>query len=274
MALDAQNKIINAQDGIVVDGTAVEGGYFVTESTEITTTGESGKIPSYACVEGALCYCKTDGKFYQYIGKTWKPNVVTQDNAIAGLYTIYGKRKLATTGEAYPEFEQGQECVFRGGYYPNDFKDFEKGDRRVVMYGKKGTFSVDMAEDRGDTPEDKHVVNRKFLAENYVPKLSYSQTVSGQEYQVYATQQKNPVRALDVHKGGVSNTIMMRDGGGSSSVKTPANWKDDKEKLSTNAEKIVNVNMLVDYTADRLKVLDTIILNTTLTQDIFNSLYK
>lgn len=240
---------------------------------------------NYHIYPGIIVYVESDEKHYKYTKEgTWeefgegnrdaqknvqsdweeidassdafiknKPNVVTQDNAIAGLYTIYGKRKLATDGEVYPEFEQGQECVFRGGYYPNDFKDFEKGDRRVVMYGKKGTFSVDMAEDRGDTPEDKHVVNRKFLADNYVPKLGYSQTVSGQEYQVYATQQGKPVRALDVHKGGIGNTIMMRDGSGTSSVKTPANWDwNDKDKLSANAEKIANVNMLTEYAVPKI----------------------
>lgn len=71
MALDASNKIINSQDGIVVDGTSVEGGYFVTPSIEITSTGEAGKIPSYACIEGALCYCTGDSKFYQHDGTTW-----------------------------------------------------------------------------------------------------------------------------------------------------------------------------------------------------------
>jgi hypothetical protein len=66
MALDTNNEIINGNGGIVVKGTAVSGGYFVTNSIDVTATGETGKIPDYACVEGALCYCTGDSQFYQY----------------------------------------------------------------------------------------------------------------------------------------------------------------------------------------------------------------
>ena len=62
--------------------TWADGSYFVTASTEITSTGEEGKIPDYACVEGALCYCiGTDGtedyanKFYQYNDGAWTEKV-------------------------------------------------------------------------------------------------------------------------------------------------------------------------------------------------------
>lgn len=75
MALDASNKIINSQDGVVVDGTSVAGGYFVVNSIQVTSTGESGKIPDYACIKGALCYCTADSNFYQCTSteaKTWE----------------------------------------------------------------------------------------------------------------------------------------------------------------------------------------------------------
>ena len=63
----------------LIDAVDVGGGYFVTQTVEITTTGESNKIPHYACVEGAICYCTTDTQFYQCTGNgttaTWSPAV-------------------------------------------------------------------------------------------------------------------------------------------------------------------------------------------------------
>ena len=92
---------------------------------------------------------------------------VDKQSAIAGLYTFYGKRKSPTEGEEWPQYENGEECVFRGGYFPNSYSEFNQGDRRVVMYGKMGTFSVDMAEDRGFTYDSstmgKQVTNRNYV---------------------------------------------------------------------------------------------------------------
>ena len=158
-------------------------------------------------------------------------------NAIAGLYTIYGKRKLATEDELYQEFEDGSECVFRGGYYPNDLKDFEKGDRRIVMYGKKGTFSVDMAEDRGDAPEDKHVANRQFVLgkdaevkqfvqDNYVKLDKPTEVGRSYIYRSYyhggGKYTNNTVKATPASD---QYTIMERDSGGRSSVEAPTSAK-------------------------------------------------
>ena len=64
MALDAGNKIVNTNTGTVVDGKDVGGGFFVTETL--------ASIPSYANVQGALCYNKDDGKFYQRGVSTWE----------------------------------------------------------------------------------------------------------------------------------------------------------------------------------------------------------
>jgi hypothetical protein len=77
MALDANNEIINGNGGIVVKATAVSGGYFITNSIKITDKNEAGKIPDYACVDKALCYCTSDNKFYQYseITKEWEPTL-------------------------------------------------------------------------------------------------------------------------------------------------------------------------------------------------------
>ena len=230
---------------------------------------------------------------------------VDKQGAIAGLYTFYGKRKLPTEGDEWIQYENGEECVFRGGYFPNSYSEFDKGDRRVVMYGKMGTFSVDMAEDRNFTYDvstmGKHVTNRNYVdsaisaeaatraaedadirnklsaevatraaedanirsalaaeaatraAEDddirakYVPRIDYSGTIQSQEYQLYASYSGNSAFLLDVHKGAVSNTIMMRDSSGTSSIATPSEWMKNSTNLEKNAQKIVNVNMLTEY---------------------------
>lgn len=90
MALDTNNELINGNGGIVVNGAAVRGGYFVTESTDITSTGEAGKIPDYACVTGALCYCTGTtstpiNKFYQYNGTSWVESSIMNQNAFSNV---------------------------------------------------------------------------------------------------------------------------------------------------------------------------------------------
>ena len=84
---NAAAKVVNNAGGIVVDASAVEGGYFVVDSTEITDRGEVGKIPDYACIEGALCYCKTDSKFYQYLNNEWveKKFSATFDDSVTSI---------------------------------------------------------------------------------------------------------------------------------------------------------------------------------------------
>jgi hypothetical protein len=69
--LNLMNTAFNGNGGTVISGEAVKGGYFVTPSVEITSEGEEGKIPDYACVTGTLCYCTGDSKFYQYNGTNW-----------------------------------------------------------------------------------------------------------------------------------------------------------------------------------------------------------
>lgn len=235
-------------------------------------------------------------RYAEYINDMAKK--VDKQSAIVGLYTFYGKRKAPNTpNEEWPEYENGEECVFRGGYFPNSYDEFNQGDRRVVMYGKMGTFSVDMAEDRGFTYSSstmgKHVTNRNYVdsaisaeaetradedsrlqdyidqeiltrsAEDadirakYVPRTNYSGNAqTGQEYKLYATGALGSALLLDVHKGAVSNTIMMRDKSGTSSIATPSGWMDSDDALSTNSQKIVNVNMLTEYVSDYIS--DTI----------------
>ena len=63
---------------------------------------------------------------------------------------------------------------------------------------------------------------------------------------------------LDVHKGAVSNTIMMRDSSGTGNIGTPTNWMKDSTALSNNAQKIVNVNMLTEYVSKTVPTSTTI----------------
>jgi hypothetical protein len=85
------SKVVNRQSGIVVDGHDVAGGYFVTESIEVTSKGESGKIPDYACVDGALCYCKEDNQFYKYNQNTstWEVAFTTSNLDSAFFNSLY-----------------------------------------------------------------------------------------------------------------------------------------------------------------------------------------
>lgn len=192
---------------------------------------------------------------------------VSTAEAIAGLYTIYGKRKFATEGELYQEFEDGSECVFRGGYYPNDLKDFEKGDRRIVMYGKKGTFSVDMAEDRGDTPEDKHVTNRKFVLDNDAEVKQFVQdnyvklekpTEIGRSY-VYRTYNhgggKYTYNTVKATPASDQYTLMERDSGGRSSVEAPTAEKHIANKAYVDATALVTKGS-IDALEVRIKTLE------------------
>lgn len=89
---NAAAKVINAAEGIVVDGHDVAGGYFVIDSIN--------NIPSYTNVTGALCYCTGDSKFYQYTGSSWQikefgttKNATTQSS---GLMSATDKTNLDT----------------------------------------------------------------------------------------------------------------------------------------------------------------------------------
>ena len=154
MALDAQNKIINAASGIVVDGTAVEGGYFVTESTDVTTTGEAGKIPDYACVEGALCYCKGDAKFYQYNGTSW---------VLANLGDTITKEKIESvlTGNITSHSHELQEHSH--GNLNKDGK-LAKAGKVVITDSEKNIMASDI------DPTD--LITESWLEQNYYVKLN------------------------------------------------------------------------------------------------------
>ena len=61
----------------LIDAEEVQGGYFVVDTyANLTATGESAKYfiatntEDGTIVEGSLCYCKEDGKYYQYKLKT------------------------------------------------------------------------------------------------------------------------------------------------------------------------------------------------------------
>ena len=60
---NAAAKVVNLAGGTVAAGVDIEGGYFSIDSLS--------NIPDHAKVEGTLCYCIGDGKFYQYNGSTW-----------------------------------------------------------------------------------------------------------------------------------------------------------------------------------------------------------
>ena len=57
-------------DNVVVDGKYVKGGFVVVSNIEERNAlkGSNGKN----IVNGSLCYCTADSKFYQYNGSSWQ----------------------------------------------------------------------------------------------------------------------------------------------------------------------------------------------------------
>ncbi len=72
----------------IVQGSQVDGGYFVCETLPTTGTWSTGQ----------LCYCQKDSKFYQYNGTTWaEKEFGTKTEAStsnAGLMSSADKQKL------------------------------------------------------------------------------------------------------------------------------------------------------------------------------------
>ena len=56
-------------DGLILDGKAVKGGFFV-HNTSPNASGQISGLPS-GIIEGTLLYCTADDKFYQYKSKKW-----------------------------------------------------------------------------------------------------------------------------------------------------------------------------------------------------------
>ena len=72
--LNLMNTAYNGQDGIVLSGDAVKGGYFVTDYIS-EVLDDNGNIiytpPIWTRNVGTICYNKSDKKFYQFDGITW-----------------------------------------------------------------------------------------------------------------------------------------------------------------------------------------------------------
>lgn len=83
-------------DNVVVDGKYVKGGFVVVSSTteRDALKGSSGEN----IVNGSLCYCTGDSKFYQYNGTTWVEktfgSAAEASQTAAGLMSADDKKKL------------------------------------------------------------------------------------------------------------------------------------------------------------------------------------
>lgn len=86
--LNLMNTAYNGAGGTVLSGDAVKGGYFVTDTI--------ANIPSWSNVQGTLCYCTGDSKFYQYNGSSWAEKEFGT-NSIASTSAL-GLVKSTTTG--------------------------------------------------------------------------------------------------------------------------------------------------------------------------------
>ncbi len=93
MALTVNTNIINDTDQYLLDAKNVKGGYIVVSS--IT---ERNSLPVATTVEGSLCYCTADSKFYQYNNGAWaEKEFGTKAEATAttpGLMPAADKKKL------------------------------------------------------------------------------------------------------------------------------------------------------------------------------------
>lgn len=67
MALTVNTNIINDTDQYLLDAKNVKGGYVVA-----ATVAEMGSLPAATTVQGSLCFCAEDSKFYQYDGSSWE----------------------------------------------------------------------------------------------------------------------------------------------------------------------------------------------------------
>ena len=67
MASNTKVVLENTTDGYLAEGTSIRGGYFVIDSLANIATN----YPRIA-VEGSLCYCQSDDKFYVYNGSSWE----------------------------------------------------------------------------------------------------------------------------------------------------------------------------------------------------------
>lgn len=66
MAYIVNTNIENQTNGYLLDAKNVKGGYIVVNSTT-----ERDSLPAATIVNGSLCYCTADSKFYKYNGSTW-----------------------------------------------------------------------------------------------------------------------------------------------------------------------------------------------------------
>ena len=67
MALTVNTQIINDTDQHLLDAKNVKGTFVVVASTT-----ERNALPAATTVNGSLCYCTADSKFYQYNGSSWQ----------------------------------------------------------------------------------------------------------------------------------------------------------------------------------------------------------
>ncbi len=93
MAFIVNTNIENQTNGYLLDAKNVKGGYLVVDSTDDLTS-----LPEATIVEGSLCYCTADSKFYQYNGTSWpEKEFGTKAEAsisAAGLMSATDKTKL------------------------------------------------------------------------------------------------------------------------------------------------------------------------------------
>lgn len=67
MAYIVNTKIENQTNQYLLDAKNVKGSFVV-----VANINERNELPAATIINGSLCYCTEDSKFYQYNGTTWE----------------------------------------------------------------------------------------------------------------------------------------------------------------------------------------------------------
>lgn len=155
-------------DNIVVEGKYVKGGYVVVTDIEERNTlkGTSGEN----IIEGSLCYCQADKKFYQYNGTDWEEKrYVEEHQSLEGYAT---EEYVDKAIEAIPEV---------------DLTDYALKDD--IRYAEEGlTNSIDTHTENKNNPHE--ITAEQIGLGNVLNVASYSKTENDELLKNYALKEE------------------------------------------------------------------------------------
>ena len=191
--LNLMNTAYNGAGGIVLSGDAVKGGYFVTDTI--------ANIPSWSNVEGTLCYCTGDSKFYQYDGNAWKEAAFSGSNG-SGISTVNSKEY---SGGIFTPINYPSDTTVKGGGYlaTSVFADDGSTSYNSSEFVKPRGISVNGAEASADSTNYYRPVIAKAdgsIAE--LPDLTiYAPVAAGKEGEFVVADENGKVADIQTEDG-------------------------------------------------------------------------